>query len=79
MSEAAYLAQRFLETLHKIAEEYESPEELAHSAEQKYGLCYREVLEMAYENIQQEARDVIRGIRFINPICGEANCTGDHK
>ncbi len=48
-----------LKTLQKIAHEYLSPSELETYSEQEYGLPYEEALEMAYENIQHEARCAI--------------------
>ena len=43
-------------TLYRIAHNYLSIEELR---EEDVGLTYEELLEMAYENIQQEAKNVL--------------------
>jgi hypothetical protein len=43
---------------------YQTPEQLQRSHERDWGLPYEEALVYAYENIQQEARDAIRGMRL---------------
>lgn len=40
---------------------YDTPEKLRRLAEKEYGLSYEEALEMAYDNIRQEAKFVING------------------
>lgn len=35
---------------------YQPPEQLRHNSENEYGLSYEKALEMAYENIQSEAK-----------------------
>jgi hypothetical protein len=42
---------------------YDRPEYLRRNSERDYGLPFEEALEYAYENIKQEAKDAIRGIR----------------
>lgn len=42
---------------------YDSPGRLRRDAQRLYGMDYGEVLEMAYENVLDEARSVIRGKR----------------
>ena len=57
------VAQRLYDVLHKIAKGYMTPDELRRKCEKEYGLEYHEALEMAYENIQQEAAQAIKGMR----------------
>lgn len=52
-------------TLRNIADGYQAPEQLRRSSQIDYGLDYEECLEMAYENIQEEARRAVRGVRPI--------------
>lgn len=54
-----------LGTLKIIAKEYETPEKLRKDSEKKYGLDFEEAIEMAYENIQNEAKKTIKGIKPI--------------
>lgn len=55
--------QNYFDTLKKIAKDYLPPEKLRRVAEREYGLSYEEALEMAYENIQYEAKTAIQGKR----------------
>ena len=55
--------QRYFDALKRIAKAYDSPERIAATAERKYGLEPAEALEMAYDNIQGEARAAIHGRR----------------
>lgn len=48
--------------LKQISQEYQTPEQLRRNSSKQYGLDYEEALEMAYENIQQLAKDATRGI-----------------
>lgn len=54
---------RMYEALRRISRDYQSPDQLRRSAEKSWGLPYEEALEMAYENIQNEARMAIKGMR----------------
>lgn len=45
-----------LEGVLKRIVNYQTPDQLRQSASDEYGLDYEEALEMAYENIQEEAR-----------------------
>lgn len=56
---------RMLSTLKKIAYQYDNPQRLMKNLERRYGLSGIEALEMAYENIQEEAKYCIKGIRKI--------------
>lgn len=58
---------RMLAALKTIANEYQTPEQLRRNCEKEYGLGYEETIEMAYENIQQLAKDASRGVRKWNP------------
>lgn len=42
---------------------YQSPARMRKNSERDWGLNFEECIEMAYENIQQEARNGIRGVR----------------
>jgi hypothetical protein len=42
---------------------YESAERLVRNGEKEYGVDGHEVLEMSYENMQQEAKNALRGVR----------------
>jgi hypothetical protein len=50
--------------LKKIATYYQTPQQLRRNCEKMYGLQYEESLEMAYENLQAEARFATKGIRL---------------
>lgn len=54
---------RMLHALRKIARGYSTPGQLRRTAERDYGLPYCEVLEMAYDNIQQDAGNAVNGVR----------------
>jgi hypothetical protein len=55
-----------LTALKRIAA-YESPDRLSRNAGKQYGLDGAEAVEMAYENMQQEARNAVRGVRARKP------------
>lgn len=55
---------RMLSTLRTIAS-YQTPEQLQKGSEADWGLSYHEALEMAYENVLEEARRGALRIRFI--------------
>ena len=50
-------------TLKRIATEYQTPEQLRRNAEREYGIDAGEAIEYAYENIQQEAKRAVAGVR----------------
>ena len=54
--------QRYFDALKQITK-YESVERLRKHSERNWGLAYEEALEMAYENVINEARSAIRGKR----------------
>jgi len=54
-----------LHTLKKISKHYQTPTQLQRNVKKQYGLDYNEILEMAYENIQQEAKNASRNVRAI--------------
>lgn len=58
---------RLYEALRKIAREYETASRLLKNGEKRWGVSGEEVLEMAYENIQQEAHIAIKGVRVPKP------------
>lgn len=56
---------RLYDALKRIAA-YESPEWLNKNSERAYGLSGEEAIGMAYENVLQEARSAIKGVRRPN-------------
>jgi hypothetical protein len=54
---------RMRSTLKRIATGYQTPAQLCRSAAREYGLDAREAIEYAYENLQQEARNAVKGVR----------------
>ena len=56
---------KLYDALKRISKVYETPNQLKRSCGNYYGLEYQEALEMAYENIQGEAKLAIKGIRRI--------------
>lgn len=58
------LERKLYDALKRIARQYESATRLRKGAERHYGISGDEAIEMAYENIQQEARSALRGVRL---------------
>jgi hypothetical protein len=54
---------RYFDSLTRIAKAYMTTEQLQRRAQKMYGVSYHEALEMAYDNIQADARNAIRGKR----------------
>lgn len=54
--------QRMYDALKRITK-YQTPTQLQRGAEKEYGLQYEEALEYAYENVLQEAKLAIKGMR----------------
>ena len=52
-------------TLNRIAKEYQTPTQLQRQSQSDYGLEYSEAMEMAYENIQSEAKFAVRGVKSL--------------
>ncbi len=50
-------------TLKRIATGYQTPDQLRRSTERSYNLDAEEAIGYAYENIQQEAKDAVKGVR----------------
>ena len=48
----------------KTITQYETPDQLRRSSHKQWGLDYEEALGYAYENIQQTAKDAIKGVRL---------------
>jgi len=42
---------------------YDSPEKLHRTAGKRYGLSGNEAIEMAYDNVREEAKAAIKGVR----------------
>jgi hypothetical protein len=59
------LAIKMYNALKRIAKGYQTPDQLRRNCDKQYGLGFEESLEMAYENLQQEAKDGIKGIRVV--------------
>ena len=57
---------RMRAALTRIAKEYQTPDQLRRNADRDYGLDASEAIEMAYENIQSEARAAVRGVRAVS-------------
>lgn len=56
---------RMLHTLRRIHKDYQTSEELHRDSEKDWGLEFEEAIGMAYDNIQNEARECIKGVREI--------------
>jgi hypothetical protein len=54
--------QRYYDALKRIARYYQTSEQIRRKAGQ-YGLDHLEELEMIYENVQQDAKNAIKGRR----------------
>lgn len=61
------LELRLYTSLKLIAKAYQTPAQIRRNSEKQFGLPYEEALEYAYENIQQEARNAIKGVRVPKP------------
>lgn len=57
------LEKKLFGALKRITQ-YQAPQRLLKNAEKEWGLDPHEALEMAYENIQQEAKDAVKGVRL---------------
>ena len=55
--------RRMYDALKRIARGYQAPDQLRRNSERQYGLDYAEALEYAYENMQQDAKNAIKGLR----------------
>ncbi len=53
----------YFDALRRIARDYDSAEKVMRYADRRYGLDPTEALQMAYENIQNDAANAIRGKR----------------
>jgi len=54
-----------LRSLRLIAQGYQSSDQLRRNAEKEYGLSSSELIEYAYDNVQNEAKNSIKGVSFI--------------
>lgn len=54
---------KMYDALKTIANGYQTPDQLKRSSKQQWGLDYEEILEMAYENIQQLAKEATKKVR----------------
>jgi len=65
MSEKQYaVLKAYRTTLERIARNYQTPSQLARSCGDDFGLDYSEAIEMAYENMQAEAKAVLKRFRM---------------
>lgn len=53
---------RLYDALKRITQ-YDTPGRLRRSSEKDWGVDFEEAIEMAYENIQEEAKRAIKGVR----------------
>ena len=60
------LELKLLHTLKRIAS-YDTPKRMRKRSFKDWGCEFEECIEMAYENIQHEARTAIRGVRVVRP------------
>lgn len=56
---------RMFDALKTIAKGYQTPDQIRRNSKDQYGLGYEETLEMAYENIQQLAKEATKNVRRI--------------
>ena len=56
------LEHKLYAALKRIAA-YQSPDRMRRASEKDWSVGYEECLEMAYENIQQEAKNATKGLR----------------
>lgn len=56
----------------KRISQYQSPERINRSAWKDWGCAPQEALEMAYENVLEEARRATRGVRIAKPKASES-------
>ena len=52
-------------TLLRISKQYMSSQKLRKESEGEYGLEFEESIEMAYDNIQGEAKSAVKGVKEI--------------
>jgi hypothetical protein len=55
-------------TLLRISKQYMSSQKLRKESEGEYGLEFEEAIEMAYENVQSEAKAAVKGVKEIKLI-----------
>ena len=65
----------YFNALKRIAA-YQSPSKLHRSADKQYGLSGSEAIEMAYENVIEEAKRAIKGKRAPSPYALESMVRG---
>ena len=53
------------QTLNRIAKDYQTPTQLRKGCKSDYGLDFEETIEMAYENIQSDAKFACGGVKSI--------------
>jgi hypothetical protein len=70
---------RYFDALKRITK-YQTPEQLRKHSMRDYALSYYEALEMAYENVIQEAKNAVLGKRRPKTRCnfGIDSCDGPH-
>lgn len=56
---------RMYNALKTIANDYQTPDQLRKNSKKDWGLGYEETLAMAYENIQQLAKEATKNVRKI--------------
>ena len=56
---------RMREALIRITK-YQTPDRMRRDSEKDWGVSFEEAIEMAYENIQQEAKVGVKGVRALS-------------
>lgn len=75
---------RMRNALLRISKDYMTPDQIRRDSEKRWGLDYEESLEMSYENIQNEARMAVKGVRSLEAklkivLSAEATTAGGDK
>jgi hypothetical protein len=69
---------KMYEALKEIAR-YQTPEQLQRDSKKDWGLDYEESLAMAYDNIQQTAKDAVKGISMKRVVTQLKPATTPHS
>lgn len=57
----------------RINKGYMTPDQIRRCTDKEYGLSYEDSLEMAYENLQSEAKEAVKGVRELTDKTAPAN------
>ena len=64
--------QNMYRALQTISKDYMTPSQLRRNSEKTYGLDYEDSMEMSYENMQELAKQSIKGVK-IDALISELN------